>query len=194
MYDRLDTGEVKCRLCRHTCLIKNRQRGICAVRENRDGTLYSLVYGKVISRNVDPIEKKPLFHFLPGSTSFSIATVGCNFRCKHCQNYEISQYPQERTFDIPGRDMLPDQIVEAAVRHGCRSISYTYTEPTIFFEFAYDCAQLAKEKGIKNVFVSNGYTGPEAARLISPFLDANNVDLKEVMHFTGKYVVHVFSR
>ena len=178
MYDSLETGEVKCRLCRHTCVIKKGQRGICAVRENRDGTLYSLVYGKVITMNVDPVEKKPLFHFLPGSTSFSIATVGCNFRCKHCQNYEISQYPQKRTFDIPGRDMRPDQIVEAAVRHGCRSISYTYTEPTIFFEFAYDCAQSEKEKGIKNIFVSNGYTGPEAARLIAPFLDGNNVDLK----------------
>ncbi len=178
IYDRLDTGEVKCRLCGHTCLIKKDHRGICAVRENRDGTLYSLVYGKVISRNVDPIEKKPLFHFLPGSTSFSIATVGCNFRCKHCQNYEISQFPQKRAFEIPGRDMSPEQIVDAAARHGCLSISYTYTEPTIFFEFAFDCAQLAREQGIKNIFVSNGYTGPDASRLIAPFLDANNVDLK----------------
>ena len=178
VYDALPKEEVKCRLCAHTCLIKKGQRGICAVRENRDGKLYSLVYGKIISMNVDPIEKKPLFHFLPGSTSFSIATVGCNFRCKHCQNYEISQHPRERKFEIPGRDMSPEQVVEAAIHNGCRSISYTYTEPTIFFEFAYDCAQLAKKRGIKNVFVSNGYTGPEAARLIAPYLDANNIDLK----------------
>ncbi|NJD55762.1 MAG: AmmeMemoRadiSam system radical SAM enzyme [Nitrospirae bacterium] len=178
VYDALPGNEVRCRLCGHTCLIKNRHRGICAVRENVDGRLYSLVYGKVISLNVDPIEKKPLFHFLPGSTSLSLATVGCNFRCKHCQNYEISQYPRERKFEIPGRDMGPEQVVEQAIQYGCESISYTYTEPTIFFEFAYDCAQRAREKGLKNVFVSNGYTGPDAVRLIAPYLDANNIDLK----------------
>jgi len=178
VYDSLPGKDVRCRLCGHNCLIKNGHRGICAVRENTDGRLYSLVYGKVISLNVDPIEKKPLFHFLPGSTSFSIATVGCNFRCKHCQNYEISQYPRERKFEIPGKDMSPEQVVQQAIQYGCESISYTYTEPTIFFEFAYDCAQLAQEKGLKNVFVSNGYTGPDAVRLIAPYLDANNIDLK----------------
>jgi pyruvate formate lyase activating enzyme len=178
VYEKLGNGQVQCHLCSHNCLIKDGQRGICAVRENKEGTLYSLVYGKIISMNIDPIEKKPLFHFLPGSTSLSIATVGCNFRCKHCQNYEISQFPRERKFEIPGKDATPEEIVEAAIRHGCESISYTYTEPTIFFEFAYDCARLAHEKGIRNVFVSNGYTGPEAARLIAPYLDANNIDLK----------------
>lgn len=178
MYEKLVSGDVKCHLCCHNCLIRNDKRGLCAVRENQDGILYSVVYGKVISMNVDPIEKKPLFHVLPNTTSLSIATVGCNFRCKHCQNYEISQYPHEEKFTIPGRDMTPEDIVNAAVEHGCKSISYTYTEPTIFFEFAYDCAQLARTKGIRNVFVSNGYTGPEAARLIAPFLDANNIDLK----------------
>jgi pyruvate formate lyase activating enzyme len=177
-YEKRENSEVQCHLCCHNCLIKKGQRGICAVRENREGVLYSLVYGKVISMNIDPIEKKPLFHFLPGSTSFSIATVGCNFRCKHCQNYEISQFPRERRFEIPGRDMTPAQIVDAAVQHGCESISYTYTEPTIFFELAYDCARLAHQRGIKNVFVSNGYTGTEAARIIAPYLDANNIDLK----------------
>ncbi|MBI5632231.1 MAG: AmmeMemoRadiSam system radical SAM enzyme [Nitrospirae bacterium] len=178
LYEKLDKGDVKCHLCGHNCLIGPDKRGICAIRENQNGTLFSLVYGKVISMNIDPIEKKPLFHFLPGSTSLSIATVGCNFRCKHCQNYEISQYPHEEKFVIPGRDATPEDIVNAAVKHGCQSISYTYTEPTIFFEFAYDCAQLARSKGLRNVFVSNGYTGPQATRLIAPFLDANNIDLK----------------
>jgi pyruvate formate lyase activating enzyme len=178
VYEKLKGTDVRCRLCSHNCIIKNGKRGICAVRENRDGTLYSLVYGKIISLNVDPIEKKPLFHFLPGSTSLSISTVGCNFRCKHCQNYEISQYPRERKFQIPGRDMSPEDVVGAAIQNNCKSISYTYTEPTIFFEFAYDCAKLAHEKGIKNVFVSNGYTGPDATKLISPFLNADNIDLK----------------
>ncbi len=177
-YEKLQGTDVQCRLCGHNCHIHAGKRGVCAVRENREGTLYSLVYGKVISMNIDPIEKKPLFHFLPGSSSLSIATVGCNFRCKHCQNYEISQYPRERTFSIPGKDMSPEDIVNAAVKQGCESISYTYTEPTIFFEFAYDCARLAQQKGIRNVFVSNGYTGPEAVRLAAPFLDAINVDLK----------------
>ena len=178
MYEKLGDSDVRCHLCGHNCLIHEGQRGICAVRENRGGTLLSLVYGKVISVNVDPIEKKPLFHFLPGSTSLSIATVGCNFRCKHCQNYEISQYPRERKFPIPGRDLTAADVVDAALKNKCRSISYTYTEPTIFFELAYDCAKLAREKGIRNVFVSNGYTGPEATRLIAPYLDANNIDLK----------------
>lgn len=178
LYEKLDNEDVKCSLCSHNCLIHHDKRGICGVRENRDGTLYSLVYGKVVSLNIDPIEKKPLFHFLPGSTSLSIATVGCNFRCRHCQNFEISQYPHEEKLAIAGRDMTPEDIVKTAVEHGCASISYTYTEPTIFFEFAYDCAQLAKKQGIKNVFVSNGYTGPVAVRTIAPFLDANNIDLK----------------
>jgi pyruvate formate lyase activating enzyme len=176
-YERLDENKVRCFLCNHHCVIKEGKRGICAVRENRDGILYSLVYGKVISMNVDPIEKKPLFHFLPASTSFSIATVGCNFRCRHCQNYEISQYPRDHD-DIAGYTMSPEGIVEAAAKNGCRSISYTYTEPTIFFEFAYECAQRAHERGIKNVFVSNGYTSAEATRLIAPYLDGNNIDLK----------------
>jgi pyruvate formate lyase activating enzyme len=178
VYEKLGDTDVRCHLCGHNCSIKEGQRGICAVRENRGGTLYSLVYGKVISLNVDPIEKKPLFHFLPGSTSLSIATVGCNFRCKHCQNYEISQLPRERKFSIPGRDMSAGDIVGAAEQNSCASISYTYTEPTIFFEFAYDCAQLARQKGIANIFVSNGYTGAEATRLIAPYLSANNIDLK----------------
>jgi pyruvate formate lyase activating enzyme len=176
-YEKLDEKKVRCFLCSHHCTIKEGKRGICHVRKNMDGTLYSLVYGKVISMHIDPIEKKPLFHFLPSSTSFSIATAGCNFRCEHCQNFEISQYPMEHE-DIPGQTVTPEDIVEAAAKNGCESISYTYTEPTIFFEFAYDCAKLAHSKGIKNVFVSNGFTTPEATRVIAPYLDGNNIDLK----------------
>lgn len=178
LYERLGDKKVRCFLCSHRCVINEGKRGICFVRENREGMLYSLVYGKVISMNIDPIEKKPLFHFHPGSTSFSIATVGCNFRCKHCQNFEISQYPKEHGGDIAGTTVTPEAVVEAAERNGCKSISYTYTEPTIFFEFAYDCAILAKGKSIKNVFVSNGFMTPESVRAIAPHLDGNNIDLK----------------
>jgi pyruvate formate lyase activating enzyme len=179
LYEKLDGKRVKCNLCAHRCLISPGKRGICAVRENREGTLYSLVYGKVISLNIDPIEKKPLFHFLPGSRSLSLATVGCNFRCEHCQNYTISQFPRERPdVAIPGEEMTPEEVVQAALRQGCESISYTYTEPTIFMEFAYDCARLARGRGVRNVFVSNGFMTPESARLIAPHLDGNNIDLK----------------
>jgi pyruvate formate lyase activating enzyme len=184
-YETLEESKVRCFLCAHHCTIHEGKRGICGVRENREGILYSLVYGKLISMNIDPIEKKPLFHFYPSSTSMSIATVGCNFKCKHCQNYDISQYPKKND-DIPGENVTPEQVVNAAENAGCKSISYTYTEPTIFFEFAYDCARLAHEKGIKNVFVSNGYTGTEAAKAIAPFLDGNNIDLKGDDNFYKK--------
>ena len=176
-YKKLDENKAGCFLCMHQCRINDGKRGICGVRENRGGMLYSLVYGKVISMNIDPIEKKPLFHFMPASKSFSIATAGCNFKCLHCQNFDISQYTS-RQGKIPGKDVSPEQIVEAVEKAGCDSISYTYTEPTVFFEFALDCARLAKEKNIKNVFVSNGYSSPEAVKAIAPFLDAINIDLK----------------
>jgi len=179
LYEKLEGKRVRCFLCSHHCHISEGKRGICAVRENINGVLFSLVYGKIIASHVDPIEKKPLFHFLPASYSFSIATVGCNLRCQHCQNYEISQFPRERPeVPIPGEDMTPEAVVNLAERYGCKSISYTYTEPTIFFEFAYDCARLAHERGIKNVFVSNGFMTPESARAIAPYLDGNNIDLK----------------
>lgn len=179
LYKKLKGDRVHCALCAHRCVIESGKRGICAVRENREGTLYTLVYGKVVASHVDPIEKKPLFHFLPGTKSFSVATAGCNFRCEHCQNYEISQLPRERPdLVIPGREMSPEDVVEAAVRSGSESIAYTYTEPTIFFEFAFDCAKLASKRGLKNVFVSNGFMTPESARLIAPYLDADNIDLK----------------
>src|SRR5450759_3799260 len=129
-----EAKKVQCGLCCHRCIVSPGKRGICAVRENRDGILYSLVYDKVIARHVDPIEKKPLFHFLPGSLSYSIATAGCNFHCKHCQNADISQLPTDHGGIVPGEIVTPSAIVDAARRHGCASISYTYTEPTIFFE------------------------------------------------------------
>ena len=170
--------KVLCGLCCHRCLIGDGKRGICGVRENRDGVLYSLVYDKVIARNIDPIEKKPLFHFQPGSTSYSIATPGCNFHCKHCQNADISQLPHDRSGMILGEEATPASIVEAALRHRCSSISYTYTEPTIYFELALDTARLAAEAGLKNVFVTNGYITPEALKVIRPYLHAANIDLK----------------
>ncbi len=184
-YNKLENKKVKCFLCAHNCLISDGKFGICGVRENHGGTLYSLVYGKLISMNIDPIEKKPLFHFYPSSSSFSIATVGCNFKCAHCQNYDISQYPRKHA-RIAGEEATPEQIVDAAERAGCKSISYTYTEPTIFFEFAYDCARLAHTKGIKNVFVSNGYMSPDATKTIAPYLDAINIDLKGETEFYKK--------
>ncbi|MBE0516133.1 MAG: AmmeMemoRadiSam system radical SAM enzyme [Methanophagales archaeon] len=177
-YEKLEESTVRCHLCPHLCKINEARRGICGVRENKDGVLYSLVYGKVVAGAIDPIEKKPLFHFYPGSTAYSIATVGCNFRCKNCQNFDISQMPKEDRNLIIGEDALPHEIVTAARQNNCKSIAYTYTEPTIFFEYAYDTARLAHEEGVCNVFVTNGYSTEEAIRTIAPYLDAVNVDLK----------------
>ncbi len=168
---------VHCFLCAHHCRIAPGEAGLCGVRENREGVLYTLVYGCPISTAVDPIEKKPLFHFLPGSLSFSIATVGCNFRCKFCQNADISQMPSEQG-RIIGRPQSPEQVVSAAQAAGCLSVSYTYTEPTIFYEYARDCARLATTTGLKNVFVTNGYMTAETLADIDGDLHAANVDLK----------------
>lgn len=176
-YKKLEDQRVHCHLCNHRCLILEGQRGICGVRENRSGSLISLVYGKVIAAHCDPIEKKPLFHFLPGTRSYSIATVGCNFRCLFCQNSDISQMPSDRNL-IMGNDMTPDQIIRDALDCRSATISYTYTEPTIFFEFALDTARMASSKGLKNVFVSNGYMSEECLEEIFPDLHAANVDLK----------------
>lgn len=175
-YRREADGRVRCELCRFTCLIADGQRGICAVRENRGGTLYSLVYGRLCAASVDPIEKKPFFHVLPGSRAYSIATVGCNFHCRHCQNFTISQPPRDQP--IGGVVISPATIVAEARANGCRSIAYTYTEPTIFIEYALDTARLAKEAGLLNLFVTNGYIGPQALATIAPYLDAANIDLK----------------
>jgi pyruvate formate lyase activating enzyme len=187
-YERESGEQVRCSLCRFRCLIRDGARGICAVRENRGGTLYSLVYGKLCAEHVDPIEKKPLFHVMPGSRSYSIATAGCNFHCRHCQNYTISQV--DRNAPIQGAEKTPQEIVQRAMDNECLSISYTYTEPTIFYEFAYDTARLAREAGLKNVFVTNGYISREALETIAPFLDAANIDLKGFSEGFYRDVVH----
>ncbi len=178
LYNKLEDNTVTCFLCAHRCTIHEGKTGICAVRLNQGGTLYSLVYDKIIAAHIDPIEKKPFYHILPGSLSFSIATVGCNFHCHHCQNADIAQMPKEYPGPIPGSKSTPDEIVSAAIRNHCDSIAYTYTEPTIFFELAYDTAKIAHEKGLKNVFVTNGYMTQEALEMIQPYLDGANVDLK----------------
>lgn len=177
LYDRLDRERVQCRLCAHRCTIAPGKRGLCGVRENRAGTLYSLVYGWLISRAIDPIEKKPLFHFYPGSSTFSIATMGCNLRCSFCQNSEISQLPPGQP-DIVGRAIPAETVVAAAGHYGCRSIAYTYTEPTVFFEYAHDVSLLARRERVANVMVTNGYMTPEMLEAYHPCLDAANVDLK----------------
>lgn len=174
-FESVDQKNVRCLLCPHRCLISPDNTGICKVRKNIDGVLYSLVYGHPIAQSVDPIEKKPLFHFYPGSSAFSIATVGCNFHCLHCQNADISQVEEGM---YPSKEIPPDQIVAAAKKSGSQSIAYTYTEPTIFYEYAFDIATRAHKEGLKNVFVTNGYIEKEPLQHIAPLLDAANIDLK----------------
>ncbi len=177
LYTPKEKGQVECMLCNHHCLIKPQRLGLCQVRVNSESKLYSLVYGKIIAQHVDPIEKKPLFHFLPGSRSLSIGTVGCNFQCDFCQNYEIAQYPRLEG-GVIGQEVTPQEVIETALSTGSQSISYTYNEPTVFFEFALDCSRLAAKSGLKNVFVTNGYMTTAALDLIFPDLHAANVDLK----------------
>lgn len=177
-FEKVSDGSVSCSLCRHRCRIRPGGLGICRVRENQGGTLVSLVYGKVVAEHIDPVEKKPLFHVLPGTSTYSIATVGCNFRCRHCQNHDIAQYDPGSGRNIPGRLVPPGEVVRKALESGCRSISYTYTEPTIFAEYMIDVARLASAAGLKNCVVTNGYITPEALDAVAPYLDAANIDLK----------------
>jgi pyruvate formate lyase activating enzyme len=200
-YEPLPGGKVLCTLCPHDCRIPEGARGACAVRYNHQGKLYTLVYDKVIAREVNPIEKKPFFHFYPGSRAYSISTVGCNLRCSFCQNWQISQWPKDHlpkhladadselpapicpqlaNMDeaIPGESATPRQIVKAAKATRCLSVSYTFTEPTIFYELAYDTAVLAREQGLKNNFVSNGFITEAPQRELATVLDAANIDLK----------------
>ena len=177
LYEKLADHRVRCLLCAHRCVIADGKKDVCHVRENRGGTLYTLVYGRAVAQNVDPVEKKPLHHFYPGSLAYSIATPGCNFRCQWCQNWEISQMPREQHL-IAGRALTPEQIVAEAVRTGSRSVAYTYTEPTIFFEYAYDTARLAHAAGLANIYVTNGYMTRQMLETFHPYLDAANVDLK----------------
>lgn len=201
-YETLPDGRVVCTLCPHDCRIAEGGRGACGVRYNRGGVLYTLVYDKVVSRNVEPVEKKPLFHFFPGSTAYSIATVGCNLRCAFCQNWQISQWPKEhlpKRLDpggeievqepicpqlaameraIPGEPVTPAAVVEAALAVGATTIAYTFTEPTIFYELAYDTAVLARGQRLKNIFITSGYISEAPLRELAGVLDGANIDLK----------------
>ena len=177
LYKQLADGKVQCNLCAHHCIIVDKGRGVCQVRENSEGTLYTLVYGRVVARHVDPIEKKPLFHFYPGSHAYSFATPGCNFHCRWCQNAEISQIQREQIIALDDK-VAPAQVISAAQQAGCRSIAYTYTEPTIFFEYAQDTAHLAQKAELANIFVTNGYMTEAMLEAAQPWLDAANVDLK----------------
>lgn len=176
-YKKIDDNKVICQVCNHFCVIKNGQRGLCGVRENIDGVLYALDYGKTIAVAIDPIEKKPLYHYLMNTKIYSFATVGCNMHCPWCQNWDISQSPKPDK-KIKGSYISPKDHVNFAIEHGCPAIAYTYSEPTIFLEYALDTMKIAKEQGIKNVWVTNGYMSKQTLETILPYLDAANVDYK----------------
>lgn len=176
-YKKLDKRIVQCQLCPRFCTIKEGERGSCHVRENQKGKLYSLVYGKLCSMNLDPIEKKPLYHFLPAEQAMSIATVGCNLHCKQCQNWEISQINPEY---YPYVSLTPEEVVSKTVESECKILAYTYTEPTVFYEYMLDIAKLAKKWGIKNVIVSNGFINPEPLKELCKYIDGANIDLKSI--------------
>lgn len=171
----LDREEIRCELCPRRCLVPNGKRGFCRVRENRKGKYYSLVYGNPAAAHLDPIEKKPFFHVLPGTTAFSLATAGCNFQCKFCQNWEVSQVSPE---DLYNYDLPPESVVKKAGETRARSVAYTYVEPVVFYEYMYDTGKLAKEKGLLNVFHSNGFINPDPLRSLCRMLSAANIDLK----------------
>jgi pyruvate formate lyase activating enzyme len=181
LYKKLENKKVQCQTCAQRCFIFPENYGICGVRKNIDRKLYALNYGKAISESIDPIEKKPLFHYLPGTHTLSVATVGCNLRCGNCQNWQISQLVKtdKKLLDV-GQDLSCEEIVNDAVKNKCPSISYTYTEPTIFLEYALDAMKLAKKKGMKNIWVTNGFMSEETLVLIKPYIDAVNVDLKSL--------------
>lgn len=166
---------VQCNLCHHSCKISDGKHGICGVRKNENGKLFTLIYGSVSSMAADPIEKKPLYHFYPGTNAFSMGTVGCNFKCTHCQNFTISTADPSFLYM---REISPEQVVELTRRYGCQGVAYTYNEPTIWHEFAYDSAKLVKKAGLYTVYVSNGYIQEEPLKELSPYLDAINIDVK----------------
>ncbi|MEA2056675.1 MAG: AmmeMemoRadiSam system radical SAM enzyme [Patescibacteria group bacterium] len=178
LYHQLDQKKVKCDLCRQGCIISPGQKGLCGVRKNIDGELYSLNYAQAMAANIDPVEKKPLYHFLPGSRAFSIGAAGCNFSCKFCQNWQSSQITKGKSGKVIGEFFPSEEVVQAALQYNCPSIAYTYTEPTVFFEYALDTAKLAKKKGLKNIFVSNGYETKQAINELVKVIDAINFDLK----------------
>ena len=168
---------VTCGLCNQRCVIRPNCFGKCGVRQNLDGLLYSLVYGQISAEQIDPVEKKPLFHFQPGTMTYSIATTGCNFKCLYCQNHSLSQN-RVKDGQRPCLSKSPEEVVKTALHNHCKSISYTYVEPTIFFEFAYDCGIEAGKNKLKNIFVSNGYMSTDAAEMLVPVLDGINIDIK----------------
>ncbi|MFA4833620.1 MAG: AmmeMemoRadiSam system radical SAM enzyme [Patescibacteria group bacterium] len=179
-YKSQNNNKIQCQLCHHFCLISEGQTGICRVRQNKEGKLYSLVYGYPVALNIDPIEKKPLFHFQPGSSAYSLGTLGCNFLCANCQNWDISQ-----ATDIEAKIkylnlVKPEEIIKNALADNCSSIAYTYNEPTIWAEYALDIMKLAQKNKLKNVWVSNGYMSPDCLKAILPYLDATNIDLKSM--------------
>ncbi len=180
-YEKLDGGKVRCTLCPHECEVADMERGTCSVRENRSGTYYTLVYSRLCTAHVDPIEKKPLFHFLPSSQAFSIATAGCNIECKFCQNWEISQFRPE---DVRSEYSPPEKVADLAVQTGCASIAYTYSEPVVFYEYMYDTAVEGRKRGVRSVIISNGFIKQEPVVELCKVLDAVKVDLKA---FTEKF-------
>jgi len=177
-YDQLDGKKVKCHLCAHNCIVQKGKVGVCRVRKNLDGKLYSLIYGKASSVSADPVEKKPLYHFFPGSSVLSFGTVGCNFKCQYCQNWRISQVPPD---DFSFRNLgTAEQILSQVRRYTCSGVAFTYNEPTIWYEFAYDICKAVKKKDYYTIFVSNGYINAEPLRTLAPYLDAMNIDLKSI--------------
>lgn len=174
-YDKIKNRQVQCRLCPHNCFINENERGYCGVRENKKGKLYSLVYGKPIAVQIDPIEKKPMYHFMPGEKALSIGTVGCNLSCQWCQNFNMSRAKPEEN-DLA--EILPDEIINMCVDKNCKIIAYTYSEPTIFYEYMLDISKLAKKNKIKNVLVSNGYINEKPLKELCKYIDGANIDLK----------------
>ena len=174
----LKDKKVLCLACAHACKLSPGEYGKCGVRVNEDGKLKSTVYGLAAAAHIDPVEKKPLFHFLPNSKVFSIGTVGCNFCCKFCQNWEISQHPQTHNYEVFGETLMPETIVKLALETGCKSIAYTYNEPIVYFEYTYDTAKLAHEKGLKNIYVTSGFETRKAIDELAPYIDAMNIDIK----------------
>lgn len=175
---KLEDGRIACEACSQHCKLSEDEYGICGIRKVENGELRLLTYGLAAAVNVDPIEKKPMFHFLPGSSVFSFGTVGCNFSCKFCQNADISQYPKENHHEIFGRPLSPQAAVDLALEYKCDSIAYTYNEPVVFFEYTYDTAKLAHEAGLKNIYVTSGYETHKAIDTIAPYLDGMNIDIK----------------
>jgi pyruvate formate lyase activating enzyme len=174
-YQKLAEKRIECQLCPNRCKVADIERGTCGVRENRGGTYYTLVHSRAVSANVDPIEKKPLFHFLPGTTAFSIATAGCNMECKFCQNWQISQYRPEQ---VKAMRIAPERAHEMAKAAGARSIAYTYSEPTIYYEYMFDTAALGKKTGVRSVVVSAGFIEEQPIKDLLPHVDAVKIDLK----------------